>query len=308
MDLEGVSRDELLEAAAELQHIQTMAIQGQNFFGPAQGLSSAMPALPPTNTMEVQTPPRHSEVRQQPRPSQFPSQPKYPKTNGKGTDQGKGQQHETTESQQPNQRGRARPQFQGQQHSAQPSRSGNPRSRTSGSDSLVEHMAQLLIRHDNFWNGMQMSTGWIMFLGTAPPLTTLPLLYQIGTEWHRMKAEEPASLQQPMRVILYQTWANEMRKRVHELQTDQEKMQEAVRRGILTETGHFKFVQWNKEAQALQEVPSIAPLSIQEVLSLLDESIVLSIVDGVLINFHPTRTLAEHMTGPTVTFSFTVGL
>ncbi|CAE7221965.1 RXLR78, partial [Symbiodinium sp. CCMP2456] len=308
MDLEGVSRDELLEAAAELQHIQTMAIQGQNFFGPAQGLSSAMPALPPTNTMEVQTPPRHSEVRQQPRPSQFPSQPKYPKTNGKGTDQGKGQQHETTESQQPSQRGRARPQFQGQQHNAQPSRSGNPRSRTSGSDSLVEHMAQLLIRHDNFWNGMQMSTGWIMFLGTAPPLTTLPLLHQIGTEWHRMKAEEPSSLQQPMRVILYQTWANEMRKRVHELQTDQEKMQEAIRRGIITETSHFKFVQWNKEAQALQEVPSIAPLSIQEVLSLLDESIVLSIVDGVLINFHPTRTLAENMTGPTVTFSLTVGL
>ncbi|CAE7240529.1 secG, partial [Symbiodinium sp. CCMP2456] len=305
----GVSRDELLEAAAELQHIQTMAIQGQNFFGPPQGLSSAMPALPPTNTMEVQTPPRHSESRQQPRPSQFPSQPKYPKTNGKGTDQGKGQQHEaSTESQQQTQRGRHRPQFQGQPSNAQTSRSGNPRSRTSGSDSLVEHMAQLLIRHDNFWNGMQTSTGWIMFLGTAPPLTTLPLLHQIGTEWHRMKAEEPASLQQPMRVILYQTWANEMRKRVHELQTDQEKMQEAVRRGILTETGHFKFVQWNKEAQALREVTSIAPLSLQEVLSLLDESIVLSIVDGVLINFHPTRTLAEHMTGPTVTFSLTVGL
>ncbi|CAE7221018.1 unnamed protein product [Symbiodinium sp. CCMP2456] len=310
MDLEGVSRDELMEAAAELQHIQTMALKGQNFFGPAQGPSSAMPALPPTSTMEVQTPPRHSENRQQPRPSQFPSQPKYPRTNnGKGTDQGKGHHLETqTENQQQTQRGRTRPQFQGQQSNAQTGRSGNPRSRPSGNDSLVEHMAQLLIRHDNFWNGMQTSTGWIMFLGTAPPLTTLPLLHQIGTEWHRMKAEEPASLQQPMRVILYQTWANEMHKRVHELQTDQDKMQEAVRRGILTDTGHFKFVQWNKEAQALREVPSIAPLSMQEVLSLLDESIVLSIVDGVLINFHPTRTLAEHMTGPTVTFSLTVGL
>ncbi|CAE7192336.1 unnamed protein product, partial [Symbiodinium sp. CCMP2456] len=309
MDLEGVSRDELMEAAAELQHIQTMALQGQHFFGPALGPSTAMPALTPTSTMEVQTPPRHSGTQQQPRPSQFPSMPKYLKTNGKGTDQGKGQQHETSsESQQQTQRGRTRPQFQGQPSNAQTSRSGNPRSRPSGNDSLVEHMAQLLIRHDNFWNGMQMSTGWIMFLGTAPPLTTLPLLHQIGTEWHRMKAEEPASLQQPMRVILYQTWANEMRKRVHELQTDQDKMQEAVRREILTDTGHFKFVQWNKEAQALREVPSIAPLSIQEVLSLLDESIVLSIVDGVLINFHPTRTLAEHMTGPTVTFSLTVGL
>ncbi|CAE7722740.1 secG [Symbiodinium sp. CCMP2456] len=241
MDLEGVSRDELLEAAAELQHIQTMAIQGHTFFGPAQ----------------VQNPQRHSESRQLPRPSQFPPQPKYPKTNnGKGTDAGK----------------------------------GNPRSRVSASDSLVEHMAQ------------------IMFLGTAPPRTTLPLLHQIGTEWHRMKAEDPASLQQPMRVILYQTWANEFRKRVHELETDQDKSQEAIRRGILTESGHFKFVRWNRETQALQEVTTIAPLSLQEVLSLLDETIVLSIVDGVIVNFHPTRQLAEHMTGPTVTFSLTVGL
>ena len=34
MDLEGVSRDDLLEAAAELQLRQTAALQGEAFMGP----------------------------------------------------------------------------------------------------------------------------------------------------------------------------------------------------------------------------------------------------------------------------------
>ena len=50
------------------------------------------------------------------------------------------------------------------------------------------------------------------------------------------------------------------------------------------------------------------PSTAREVISLLEEIIVLSTEESALINYHPTKKLLPDMTGPAVTFSLVLGL
>ena len=63
-----------------------------------------------------------------------------------------------------------------------------------------------------------------------------------------MKEDDPASLKQPLRTVLFQTWASELKSRILALETDNARRQEAVRLNILT------------EPRALVDESSVAPL------------------------------------------------
>ena len=117
-------------------------------------------------------------------------------------------------------------------------------------------LAQLLLRHEDYLNGLAQSTTWVMFQGTAPPLSTIPA--QISEQWQISKAEQPASIR--LRTVLFQTWASELKSRVEALATDQAKRQEAVRLEALTEADTFHYKKWNPTLRALESVSNIAPL------------------------------------------------
>ncbi|CAE7463389.1 Pol [Symbiodinium natans] len=285
MDLEGVSRDDLLEAAAELQHLQTMALQGANFgaFQPTRSTSSGLPAAPPTPEVSLTALPSTAPTtaREHGQPS------KYTRPNGKGPDRGKGPS--------------ARP------AKLQPFPAGTSGSQPSSkpaSAALVGKVVQLVLRHEDFLTGLAQSTSWVMFEGTAPPLSTIAAQAKVAEQWHNMKEESPESIKLPLRTILFQTWASELKTRLEALITDPASRQEAVRLQALTEPDILKY----KRLRALEDVDTKAPLSLREVIGLLEEAIVLSTVDGVLVNYHSTRKLLPEMSGPTVTFALVLGL
>ena len=85
--------------------------------------------------------------------------------------------------------------------------------------------------------------------------------------------------------------------------------QARVRLQALTEPDILKYKRWNPALRALEDVDTKkAPVSLREVIGLLEEAIVLSTVDGALVNYHSTRKLLPEMSGPTVTFALVLGL
>ena len=112
-----------------------------------------------------------------------------------------------------------------------------------GSEGLVPKLAQLLLRHEDYLNGLAQSTTWVMFQGTAPALSTIPAQATISEQWQITKVEQPASIRHPLRTVLFQTWASELKSRVEALATDQAKRQEAVRLEALTEPDTFHYVE-----------------------------------------------------------------
>ncbi|CAE7915602.1 unnamed protein product [Symbiodinium necroappetens] len=193
MDLEGVSRDELLQTAAELQHLQTAALQGYSFagrqppasvfqLGPQQALPPPVQEVPTQVVGAMQRAPTVTQSEQQP---------------------------------------------------------------------------QKYTRHEDQLNSIAQSTSWIMFQ---------------GQEWRRMQEESPEAIKMP---------AGKKR---------------------FVETDNFRYKRWNPTLRALEDKDSKAPLTVQEVVGLLEEAIVLSTKEGVLINYHATRQLLPEMTGPAVTW------
>ncbi|CAE7236089.1 Pol [Symbiodinium sp. CCMP2592] len=313
MDLEGVSRDDLMQAAAELQHLQTMALQGEDFANthqPPRRLQQPMGStrLPPTPEVFTFT----NEQEEEEKPQQ-----KYNRPNGKGLDQGKGQPPTTRGSGRrplfsPPQGGQAAPQ-RGQRRpyptgAPQPPHNSGSALSTSSSANLVASVARLLLRHEGLLTGLAQNTTWIMFQGTAPPLTPVPAQMRIGEQWQLTKQESPAPLKHPLRTVLFQTWLTELKQRVEELSTDPARRQEALRLQALSEHDTFHYKKWNSNLRALESVTDRVPLKVDEVLGLINEAIVLSTLEDALINYNPTKQLLPDMTGPTVTFSLVVGL
>ena len=157
MDLEGVTAEELQEAAAELTHLQTMALQGRallDFQAPPVPGSEAHSVLPPSSDTGGCT---HKQV---PEPSRDrgPTQ-QVPQAERKGS-RGEGAT--------PN------------SHGSTPAPTHGCPERP-GTINLVDHVS-----------------------GTA----VVDQQARIGAEWQQLKATNPSAISQPLRVILWQTWAS----------------------------------------------------------------------------------------------------
>ena len=261
MDLEGVSRDDLLEAAAELQILQTAALQGATFSGSRQSLLSSplqfSQALPPS----PEVPPSQEDEQQS----------KFSRPNGKGPDQGagKGRSHRANLPTATPTSSMPAPQHQrGQRRQVQPQTPANrPRASEPSAPSnslafggLVTKVAQLLLRHEDYLNGLAQSTTWVMFQGTSPPLSIIPAQARISEQWQITKTERPSSIRHPLRTVLFQTWASELKARVESLDTDPDKKQEAIRLGALEEPNTFHYKKWNPSLRALETITTVALL------------------------------------------------
>ncbi|CAE7236368.1 secG [Symbiodinium sp. CCMP2592] len=183
-----------------------------------------------------------------------------------------------------------------------------PHSWITVSASLITQVVQLLLRHADALNSIEQSTTWILFQGTAPPLTVVDAQATIAAEWNRLKSSNPSAITQPLRVVLWQTWASEFIKRLQLLDTDQNQRSEAIGLQILTDPDCFKFVRWDPSQKRLIPQDNLAPLTAKEIVDMLQETIVLCKEDGVLINYHPMRRLTQQMAGAAVTFSMHLGL
>ena len=117
-------------------------------------------------------------------------------------------------------------------------------------EALVSKMAQLLLRHEDFITGLSQSTSWVLFEGTAPPLSAVGAQARLGQEWHRMKRDSPESISQPLRTILFQTWAAELKNRLEAISRDPASKQQALGLQAMEEPDLFPYKKWNATHRA----------------------------------------------------------
>eukprot|EP00439_Symbiodinium_sp_Y106_P015496 s7930_g2.t1 len=223
-------------------------------------------------------------------------QSKFCRPNGKGPDQGAGKGLSAPRSHRANlptatptssmPAPQQRRQFQPQTPANRP-RASEPSapSNSLASGGLVTKVAQLLLPHEDYLNGLAQGTTWVMFQGTSPPLSIIPAQARISEQWQITKTERPSSIRHPLRTVLFQTWASELKARVESLDTDPDKKQEAIRLGALEEPNNFHYKKWNPALRALETITTVAPLTAREVISLLEEIIVLSTEENSYILF-----------------------
>ena len=297
-----MTAEELQEAAAELTHLQTMALQAvwpsdaqHSIPGPADASLPSSDFPGGYDTLPNSARSLHGVQSQSSEVHEIQRQ----RSRGKRTEEDSATACRPARRQYP-----ANDQASGSDQRPQV----NPPSRTLASASLVAKMAQLLLRHTDALNGLEQSTSWVMFQGTAPPLTVVELQARVGAEWQQVKATNPSAVTQPLRVTLWQTWASELVKRIQALNDDPTQRQEAARLNILTEPDCFKYVKWNPTTRAMENRDELAPLTTKEVLDMLKETIVLCKEEGVVTNYHPMRKLTPNMAGAAVTFALILGL
>eukprot|EP00439_Symbiodinium_sp_Y106_P078250 s1955_g17.t1 len=113
----------------------------------------------------------------------------------------------------------------------------------------------------------------------APPdlnRTILPRLFTTAQTWHEMKHNDPDSISQPMRVILWQKLMTELKTRA-------------------------------QKENAMKLLEDREPLSAKRVVEVAQELATLSVQPQLLNRFHATRQLQEQMEGSTVTWLLEVG-
>eukprot|EP00439_Symbiodinium_sp_Y106_P085578 s803_g29.t1 len=156
-------------------------------------------------------------------------------------------------------------------------------------------MAALLLRHEDQFGVLAQSTAWVMFMGTAPPLSVVAPMAAVASQWHKDQRERPGSLKFPLRVLLLQSFLHSMGQALEKLTNDPAYKAEAIRLEILQEPDQLPFLRWNPEVRQVEVLARQMPLKVAEVAQMLQELMVLSAAPGVITRFHSTRKLSEEL-------------
>ena len=112
---------------------------------------------------------------------------------------------------------------------------------------LLLAMARLLLRLEDAQSVMLLDTEFIFFLQTKASGNQWAIvdnLHQVALRWHAMKEQDPASLQQPMRVVLLTCLLEALLNQMQLLESNSEAMQKAVEMGLV-EGSSYVYLQWD---------------------------------------------------------------
>ncbi|CAE7327609.1 unnamed protein product [Symbiodinium sp. CCMP2592] len=225
-------------------------------------------------------------------------------TSNKGA--GKGQGTKGANSEPSNRAKRRQQQLQKQQGPAAPNNEAS--TSTENLTRLVQQVAGLALRHEDQFGVLSQSTSWVLFAGTAPPLSVVPAMAKVAQQWSKEQEESPGTLKFPHRVILFQCFIFEWGQALEKINQDPTFKAEAIRLEILQEPDQLPYLRWNPEVRQMEVIKDRMPLRLNEVLQMLRELTVLSATEGVITRFHSTRDLSEELLGPTLTFKLELGL
>ena len=217
------------------------------YFQPASGRcppdTSDRPVSQPAKHAFQQLLRNHSGTHSYPRPSAGDTQQVSEASPLSVQGQGKGMgareaAPSTQEDQSQEQSNRAKRRQQQQlktrgQHGAPAQSSGT----SSSTDTLVQQMAALLLRHEDQFGVLAQSTAWVMFMGTAPPLSVVAPMAAVANQWHKDQRERPGSLKFPLRVLLFQSFLHSMGQALEKLTHDPAYKAEAIRLEISSGAG-----------------------------------------------------------------------
>eukprot|EP00439_Symbiodinium_sp_Y106_P014738 s3506_g2.t1 len=143
------------------------------------------------------------------------------------------------------------------EHSGEQRAQGPGYGPTSGPDlqMMCHTMARLLMRHKDALSVLQQSTTWILFLTTQPPGIILPKLFNTAQGWHEMKYNDPESITQPMRIILWQKLMAELCLRAQKVLDDPEARDQAIQLHLYDPNAGFGYRKWSNKEGGSDEAP-----------------------------------------------------
>ena len=110
------------------------------------------------------------------------------------------------------------------------------------------------------------STTWILFLTTQPPGTILPKLFATAQTWHEMKYNDPDSINQPMRTILWQKLMLELKTRAQKVLDDKEAMDQAMQLDLYDPNNGFGYRKWNNKEGVMKPLEDVVRAPINSIL------------------------------------------
>jgi len=169
-------------------------------------------------------------------------------------------------------------------------------------------LIKLLLSHEDQLATFRLSTAWVFFLSAEKSVEIIETLYATATQWRHQKLNDPASLKNPMRVILFQATWQEMHKRTENIRTKEDAKKEAIDMGIYDELKGFPYQIWNRKEKKAQTDECRDPLPLDKVLAMTTELMTLAVGNGIITRYHCTRPLMEEMKGTMTTWLMEVGL
>ena len=176
------------------------------------------------------------------------------------------------------------------------------------SPDTIQMLIKLLLRHEDQLATFRLSTAWVFFLSAEKPVEIIETLFVTATQWKSQKLNDPGSLSNPMRVILFQATWKMLHTRTENIRTKEDARQQAIEMGLYDEFKGFPYQTWNAKEKKAQIDESKDPLPLDKVLELTAELMKLAVGNGVVTRYHCTRPLTEDMKGKMTTWLMEVGL
>ena len=166
----------------------------------------------------------------------------------------------------------------------------------------IASMQRLLLRREDSVSMIQADYSFVAFLRVPGGSSVVPALYAAQRAWRDLRDSDSTKLDKPMRCCLLACLFKELAARVRGLTNEHENKSSLAKLGWLTEDhSSWAFLQWSPVEKRMVVAKDKEPVAVDSATALVEKIREMVSEPGLVVRFHPTRPLAETMTGESLT-------
>ncbi|CAE7613619.1 unnamed protein product [Symbiodinium microadriaticum] len=168
---------------------------------------------------------------------------------------------------------------------------------------LVRQMGRLLLRMEDAMSIQHLDSQFVLFLRTEENTggwSITSALFKVATRWNQVKADNPSSLELPMRAVLMHCLLDALLEKLKNLEKDSELLDKAKRLNLIEGTT-YPFLQWDRDQHKhikAQQEPLAHTEAVQTV-TLLSQ---LTAMPDIIGRFHAMRPLSQQHQSEVIPF------
>jgi len=163
----------------------------------------------------------------------------------------------------------------------------------------VSLVQRLVLRLEDSATLARIESSFVLNLKLQVPASIAGMLFTAAGSWKKVKEEEPARLDRPMRCALLVCMFAELKERMEAVVTQTDKIKQMEDMGWVASGSPvtWRFMKWDPTLQRQTADTSKPPLTQAEVLEVVGRILQLIPRQHVIGLFHPTRKLTQEMQG-----------
>ncbi|OLQ06077.1 hypothetical protein AK812_SmicGene10668 [Symbiodinium microadriaticum] len=168
---------------------------------------------------------------------------------------------------------------------------------------LVRQMGRLLLRMEDAMSIQHLDSQFVLFLRTEENTggwSITSALFKVATRWNQVKANNPSSLELPMRAVLMHCLLDALLEKLKKIDKDSELLDKAKRLNLIEGTT-YPFLQWDRDQHKhikAQQEPLAHTEAVQTV-TLLSQ---LTAMPDIIGRFHAMRPLSQQHQSEVIPF------